>query len=98
MYAPPNQFIAENRIIPASIGWIRGVEFGGRKNNSVDDSAIVHLWARQLSTINATFQFRVANMAFNSCNHLLNMSEVIHDLDCATYSIGKRLYSLKHIG
>ncbi len=64
----------------------------------MDDSAIVHLWAGQLSTINATFRLWVANMPSNLCNHLLKMPEVIHDLDCATYSVGKRLSSLKHLG
>ncbi len=87
-----------HRKIPASIGWIRGVEFGGRKNNSMDDSAMVHLWAGQLSTINATFRLSVANMPSNLCNHLLKISEVIHVLDCATYSVGKRLSSLKYLG
>ncbi len=92
------KFALNDRIITASIGCIRGVEFGGRKNNSMDDSAIVHLCAGQLSTITATFRLWVANMPSNFCNHLSEMSEVIHDLDCAIYSVSKRLTPLKHLG
>ncbi len=64
----------------------------------MDDSAIVHLWAGKLSTIHATFRLWVANMPSNFYNHLLKMLEVIHDLDCVTYSVGRRLSSLKHLG